>query len=59
MGNPSTDPTPVTTSTFTPSPTNPNTANAPLASGIRANFGTSTRIPSTPTPITPVRGGRR
>lgn len=45
--------TPVSNTTTIGSATG--TSGAPLASGARANFGPIGRIPTTPTPITPVR----
>lgn len=41
-----------------PSGSQVGTAAAPLASGARVNFGTLGQLPTRPTPITPVRGGR-
>jgi hypothetical protein len=55
VANPSTDPQPVTVTTQAQPVTNPNTANAPLGSAARVVFGRTPGIPSTPTPIAPVR----
>lgn len=57
MANPSTDPQPVSITTQAQPVTNPNTANAPLGSAARVNFGRTPGIPSTPTPMVSV--GRR
>jgi hypothetical protein len=48
-------PQPVTVTNQAQPVTNPNTANAPLGSAARVVFGRTPGIPSTPTPITPVR----
>lgn len=42
-----------------PSGAQTGTAAAPLASGARVSFGNIGQLPTRPTPITPVRGGRR
>jgi len=55
VANPSTDPQPVTITTQAQPVTNPNTANAPLGSAARVNFGRTPGIPNKPTPMTSAR----